>query len=47
MAVLSPLSSVAIPDCLNHLMLDENSPIYDFYPSEFLCDTKGKKVIAD
>lgn len=43
MGVLSPLSIHAIPSCLRHLMLDENSNIIDFYPSEFVVDSKGKK----
>lgn len=44
MAVLSPLSVHAIPDCMKHLMLNDTSPIIDFYPTEFITDTKGKKV---
>jgi len=43
MAVLSPLSSHAIPQSFRHLMLDENSEIYDFYPSDFFVDVKGKR----
>jgi 5'-3' exoribonuclease 2 len=43
MGVLSPLSIKAIPSCLRHLMLDENSNIIDFYPTEFIVDSKGKK----
>jgi 5'-3' exoribonuclease 2 len=45
MAVLSPKSSHAIPACLRPLMEDPESPIIDFYPSDFVTDTKGKKVI--
>ena len=44
MAVLSPKSVHAIPDCLRSLMLDPMSDIIDFYPSDFYTDTKGKKV---
>jgi 5'-3' exonuclease len=44
MAVLSPRSSHAIPECLRPLMEDPFSPIIDFYPCDFYTDTKGKKV---
>ena len=45
MAVLSPKSSHAIPICLRRFMEDPESPIIDFYPSDFYTDTEGKKVI--
>ena len=44
MAVLSPKSSHAIPECLRPLMFDPDSPIIDFYPEDFVTDTEGKKV---
>lgn len=43
MAVLSPLSSNALPPCLRFLMLDPTSEIIDFYPENFIVDIKGKK----
>jgi 5'-3' exoribonuclease 2 len=43
MAVLPPYSGEAIPTCLRHLMTDPNSDIIDFYPTDFHCDTKGKR----
>ncbi len=44
MAVLSPKSSHAIPECLRPVMEDPMSEIIDFYPTDFYTDTKGKKV---
>jgi len=44
MAVLSPKSSHAIPECLRYFMHDIESPIIDFYPEDFITDTEGKKV---
>lgn len=43
MGVLSPLSSTALPEPYRKLMLDEDSNITDFYPSEFVVDLKGKR----
>lgn len=43
MAVLSPKSSHAIPECLRPVMEDPMSEIIDFYPTDFYTDTKGKK----
>lgn len=45
MAVLSPKSSHAIPECLKSLMLDFESPILDFYPEDFITDTENKKAL--
>jgi len=43
MAVLPPYSCKAIPTCLRHLMLEDDSEICDFYPKDFVVDTKGKR----
>jgi len=44
MSVL-PSSSAkgVIPDCFYHLMVDSQSPIYEFYPKEFEIDLNGKR----
>lgn len=33
-----------IPDIFHHLMVDEDSPIVDFYPTTFEIDMNGKKM---
>lgn len=43
MAVLPPKTSWAVPRCLQPLMLDLQSPIADFFPTNFIIDTLGKK----
>eukprot|EP00210_Caulerpa_lentillifera_P001273 g1229.t1 len=43
MAVLPAASRFCLPECLQHLFVDENSPILDFYPSDFKCDMNGKR----
>lgn len=42
LAVLPPYSAPALPEPLARLMLEEDSPIADFYPSSFYTDLKGK-----
>ncbi|VDD92658.1 unnamed protein product [Enterobius vermicularis] len=43
LAVLPAASASCLPVPFQELMLDESSPIYDFYPREFLTDLNGKK----
>ena len=43
LAVLPPESVDIIPPSLHHLMKDEDSPIRDFFPSDFVIDLDGKK----
>jgi len=43
LAVLPPYSSHALPRPLQQLMLEEDSPIYDFYPADFQVDLVGKR----
>jgi 5'-3' exoribonuclease 2 len=43
LAVLPPYSSHALPRALQPLMLEEESPIYDFYPDDFQVDLVGKR----
>jgi 5'-3' exoribonuclease 1 len=43
MAVLPAASKKLIPDAFKPLMLNENSPIIDFYPTEFEQDLNGKQ----
>ncbi|WFD45347.1 exonuclease II Exo2 [Malassezia psittaci] len=43
MGVLPPLSKALIPPAFQDLMTDVDSPILDFYPSEFEADLNGKK----
>ena len=43
MGVLPPLSKALIPPSLQDLMTDPDSPILDFYPTEFEADMNGKK----
>lgn len=44
MAVFPPASKDLIPEPLRPLMLDESSPILDFYPTSFEIDMNGKTV---
>ncbi|PJF17899.1 5'-3' exoribonuclease 1 [Paramicrosporidium saccamoebae] len=44
MAVLPPASRALVPSTLATLMTDPNSPLIDFYPSEFTTDANGKKA---
>jgi 5'-3' exoribonuclease 1 len=43
MGVLPAASLELIPSAYQDLMYDANSPILDFYPSEFESDLNGKK----
>lgn len=43
MAVLPPYSCDALPPTYQKLMLEEDSEIIDFYPSDFRVDVKGKR----
>jgi 5'-3' exoribonuclease 2 len=43
MGVLPQKTFNALPKCLHSLMLDENSPICDYFPSSFIIDIVGKK----
>ncbi|EPE07500.1 5 -3 exoribonuclease 2 [Ophiostoma piceae UAMH 11346] len=43
MSVLPAASRHAIPEVFHDLMLNEDSPIIDFYPEEFDLDLNGKK----
>lgn len=45
MSVFPADSRQHIPSPLHHLMLDSDSPIIDFYPSEFHIDMNGKKML--
>jgi len=44
MSVFPAASRKHIPEPFHRLMLDENSPIIEFYPSEFEIDMNGKKM---
>jgi len=44
MAVFPPASKDLIPEPLRPLMLDDGSPILDFYPTSFEIDMNGKTV---
>lgn len=44
MSVLPDRSVNLIPPALRHLVLDDNSPIKDFYPHSFELDKNGKKA---
>lgn len=44
MAVLPPGSSSLVPEAFRPLMLEDQSPIADFYPSTFESDSNGKKA---
>jgi 5'-3' exoribonuclease 2 len=43
MAVLPPNTCTALPSFLHPLMLEETSPISDYFPSSFEVDLVGKK----
>jgi 5'-3' exoribonuclease 2 len=43
MAVLPPKTSTALPAHLRYLMTSSDSPIADYFPSEFEIDLTGKK----
>jgi len=45
MSVLPPASSDLLPAPLASLMLDEDSPIIQFYPTDFKIDLNGKKAL--
>lgn len=45
LAVMPPGSIDILPECLRELILDEESPIADFYPSKFVIDLDGKKAL--
>ena len=44
LAVLPPLSRQHIPEAYHPLMLEQSSPILDFFPSQFELDMNGKKA---
>lgn len=44
MAVQPSSSCKLLPEPYRHLMTDQNSPIADFYPVDFLIDTEGKRA---
>ncbi|KAF8639701.1 hypothetical protein AX17_000963 [Amanita inopinata Kibby_2008] len=44
MGVFPAASRKHIPEAFQHLMIDEDSPIIDFYPSTFEIDMNGKKM---
>jgi len=44
MSVFPAASRQHIPDVFHHLMLEEESPIIDFYPTTFEIDMNGKKM---
>lgn len=41
MSVFPKASAHAIPECYRHLLSDAQSPIIDFYPSNFRLDING------
>lgn len=43
MAVLPPKTYHALPECLHQYMLSNDSPIADYFPTEFTIDLVGKK----
>jgi len=43
MAILPPLFKINVPSAFRHLMVDENSPIIDAYPTDFEIDLNGKR----
>ncbi|KAF7403530.1 hypothetical protein HZH68_006324 [Vespula germanica] len=43
LAVLPPYSKKLLPEALQSLLTEEQSPIIDYYPSEFKTDLNGKK----
>ncbi|KAG7097258.1 hypothetical protein E1B28_004624 [Marasmius oreades] len=44
MGVFPSASRKHIPEPFHHLMMDEGSPIFDFYPTSFQIDMNGKKM---
>ncbi|KAL6511058.1 hypothetical protein OROGR_022182 [Orobanche gracilis] len=45
MGVLPPRSAHALPSPYKELMVNENSKIFDFYPTQFETDTDGKRYL--
>ena len=45
LAVLPPKSSTLLPESLAQLMINHESPIFNFYPENFKIDMNGKKNI--
>lgn len=43
MGVMPPKTYKALPECLHHLILSQDSPICDYFPSGFMIDLVGKK----
>ena len=43
LAVLPPASRELLPKPLQGLMMNEMSPIIDYYPKDFECDLNGKQ----
>jgi len=43
MSVLPPKTFTALPKSLHNIMLDLDSPIIDYFPSDFYIDLVGKK----
>jgi len=43
MGVMPAKTCKALPESLHHLMLNANSPICDYFPSNFVIDLVGKK----
>ena len=43
-SLLTPCSRIHLPEPLQPLMTDEDSPIIDFYPDDFDIDMNGKKM---
>lgn len=44
MEVVADSSRIHLPEPLQQLMIDEESPIIDFYPEDFAIDMNGKKM---
>lgn len=44
LAVLPPQSSSQLPEPLPRLMMDEKSPLYEYYPLQFHIDLSGKRT---
>jgi 5'-3' exoribonuclease 2 len=45
MGVLPAASRTLLPKAFQSLMVDEDSPIIDFYPEDFQIDMNGKKML--
>ena len=43
LAVLPPASRELLPKPVQDLMMNETSPIIDYYPKDFECDLNGKQ----